>query len=255
MLPFSVLITTYNEEDNIRACIESVRWAEEIIIVDSFSSDHTLSIAQSFPQTKIFQREYTGPADQKNWAIPQAKFPWVLILDADERADTILKESISEIIPSNTTQDAFTISRINYFLGKRVQYSGWQNEKVTRLIRRDKCRYNSLQVHEDIEKSGLNIGHIQGGLHHYTYKSMGHFLEKMDRYAKWSAQDYLHKTKSIGWFHLFIKPFFRFFQHFVLKLGFLDGKVGFVISCIMAWGVFCRYLYMIDLKNSKKNDF
>ncbi len=250
MIPISVLITTHNEEENIKACLDSVSWAEEIIIVDSFSSDRTVEIANTFPQVKVFQRKYSGPSDQKNWAIPQASHSWVLILDADERADTLLKDSISILFNSNQTNDAYSISRLNYFLGKRVRYSGWQNERVIRLIKRDKCRYNTLQVHEDIEKKGISIGLLQGNLHHFTYKSMEHFLQKMDRYAKWSAQDHQHKTKVVNGFHLFVKPSFRFFQHYILKLGFLDGKTGFIISCIMAWGVFCRYLYLLDLKKN-----
>ena len=249
--PISVIITTFNEESHIEACIDSVAWANEIIIVDSFSDDKTIEIAKS-KNVVIHQRKYISPSDQKNWAIIQAKYDWVLILDADETVSDQLSKKIQFILNQNIiNEDLFWIARQNYFLGKKINYSGWQNDKVIRLIRKEKGRYNDKQVHEEIITTGLNVGYIAEKLNHYTYKSMHHFLAKMDRYAQWSAQDYAHKTKKVGFFQIVFKPFYRFVQHFILKFGFLDGMIGFIISAIMAWGVFLRYLYLLELKNKK----
>ena len=249
--PISVIITTHNESENIAACIDSVSWANEIIVVDSFSSDSTVEIAKN-KNAIILQREYIGPSDQKNWAIEQVKNEWVLILDADERVSMALQNKIQSILNQSTiNEDLFWIARQNYFLGKKINYSGWQNDKVIRLFRKEKGKYNDKQVHEEIITQGLKVGMIAEKLDHYTYKSMHHFLAKMDRYALWSAKDHAAKTKSVGIFQLFFKPLYRFIQHFFLKLGFLDGLTGFIISLIMAWGVFLRYVYLIDLKKNK----
>ncbi len=244
----TIIITCYNEAHNMRDLLESIKWAEEIMIVDSFSTDETLEIAREYTDF-ILQREYTTPANQKNWAIPQASHEWILLLDADERVTPRLREEILQIIENQPKEVAFWIGRENYFMEKRVRYSGWQNDAVIRLFRRNDCRYDNKAVHEEIETEG-KIGRLQSKLIHNTYKDMAHFLEKMRRYARLSALDYSEKTPRVTLYHLWVKPAFRFFKHYILKLGFLDGKVGFIISVIMAWGVFLRYLNILE--NSKK---
>ncbi len=241
----SILITTYNEADNIVACLQSVAWAEECWVVDSYSSDATVALATAQGAT-VVQRAYKGPADQKNWAIPQLSNEWVLVLDADERCSETLQKEIRSIIARNPPFDAFWIPRENFFMGQKIRYSGWQNDRVIRLIRRDVCRYNDKQVHEEIEITGIRVSTLSTPLQHFTFKNTSHFLEKQQRYALWSAKDHTAKTPRVGYFHLWIKPFFRFFKHFILKKGFLDGKVGFVISALMAWGVFLRYVHLLE---------
>ncbi|MBX2872907.1 MAG: glycosyltransferase family 2 protein, partial [Saprospiraceae bacterium] len=122
-------------------------------------------------------------------------------------------------------------------------------DAVIRLIKRDVCRYDDKQVHEEIIREGVSIGRLSSKMDHYTFKNATHFLEKMRRYGEWSAKDHLAKTKSIGLLQLCGKPFFRFIKHYFIQRGFLDGKIGFIISAIMAWGVFLRYLYMLEQKN------
>lgn len=248
--PISIIIPTFNEAANLTELLPQLQWAEEIIVVDSFSQDQTAEIAQKFA-TRFFQRTYTGPADQKNWAIPQAKHPWVLLLDADERLSPELLQEIQAFMKNPNTQYAgYWIGRQNYFMGQKIQYSGWQGDAVIRLIQRDLCRYNNKQVHEEIESEG-KIGRLKYKLEHYTYKDLLHFMSKMERYAAWSAQDHFHKTSKIGFFHLYVKPFFRFFNHFILRKGFLDGRVGFIISYIMAWGVLMRYIHIQKMQKEQ----
>lgn len=248
MRPLSVIITTLNEADNIAEVMASVAGADEILVIDSFSEDDTPLIAEQNGAT-VLQRKYQGPADQKNWAIPQARNEWVLILDADERVPKILWNEIQQLLSQEKIEfDGYWINRQNYFMGQKINYSGWQGDAVIRLIKRDVCRYDDKQVHEEIMTDGVNIARLSQKMDHYTFKNATHFLEKMRRYGEWSAKDHLEKTKSIGFLQLWGKPLFRFIKHFFLQRGFLDGRVGFIISVIMAWGVFLRYLYMLELK-------
>ena len=240
----SAIITTLNEADNIREAIQSVRWVDEVIVVDSFSEDGTFELAQKLAD-KTLQRTYTGPADQKNWAIPQADNEWVLVLDADERVPAELAAEIKQLLQQEKIPfDCFWIGRNNHFMGKSVRYSGWQGDQVIRLIRRDRCRYNRKQVHEEIETEGLRVGRLHHKLTHFTFKNLSHYLEKTERYGRWSAQDHLPRTPKITIFHFLFKPFWRFVKHYIFQAGFRDGKTGLIVSAIMAWGVFLRYAFM-----------
>ncbi len=253
MQPLSVLITTNNEADNIEAVLECAQWADEIMVVDSFSRDNTVALAKKYTD-KVVQREYKGPADQKNWAIPQLRNEWVLILDADERiGPEVIEEIQSWLEKPEIPYDAFWIPRQNHFMGQKVRYSGWQGDAVVRFFRRDKGRYDDKQVHEEIMTEGIRVSRLRHKMDHYTFRDLNHFLDKTRRYALWSAQDHLAKTPKVGWFHLWIKPAFRFFKHFVLQKGFLDGKVGFIISVIMAWGVFLRYVRIKEIHQQKRS--
>lgn len=254
MQALSVIITTYNESTNIREAIASVKWADEIIVVDSYSTDGTPDIAEKLG-AKVYERSYSGPADQKNWAIPKAKNEWVLLLDADERLTDKLTEEIKTILAGEEIpQDCYWIPRQNFFLGKKVNYSGWRGDAVIRLIRRDACRYDEKQVHEEIDTTNLRVGKLKNKLLHYTFKDSGQYLDKIRRYGEWSALDHFEKTPRVTYYHLFIKPLYRFFKHFVIQRGFLDGRVGFIVSTIMAWGVFLRYLRIIELRKRDQTD-
>lgn len=251
MRKLSVIIPTFNEEDNILEVLNTVRWANEWIVVDNFSADRTAELAKTFGAT-VYERKYTGPADQKNWAIPQATHEWILLLDADERVTPELALEIRHWLEQQTEipYDAFWIGRQNHFMGRKIRFSGWQNDAVVRLIRRDVCRYDNKQVHEEIDTAHIQVSRLKAKMDHFTFKSLDHFLEKMQRYARWSAQDHAGKTKAIGLYHLCLKPLFRFFKHYILKGGILDGATGFIISVIMAWGVFLRYAYLLAERRS-----
>jgi glycosyltransferase involved in cell wall biosynthesis len=243
----TIILTTLNESHNIVGVLESVKWADEIIVVDSFSTDDTCEIAKKYTD-RVYKRKFISYADQKNWAIEKATHEWVYIIDADERVPPVLQNEIQEILKNKIKFDAFEQGRENYFMGQKIRFSGWQGDTIVRLCHRDKCRYNDLTVHEDIITEGLQLGRLKNKLIHYTFKDMDHFLDKTNKYAKLSAKDHFDKTPYVGWFHLCIKPGFRFFNHFILKLGILDGKVGFIISVLMAWGVFLRYFKIKEMR-------
>ena len=245
-MQISAIIPVFNEEDHIIDAIESVSWADEIIVVDSFSTDKTLALAQS-KGVKILQRAYQYSASQKNWAIPQAKYDWVFILDADERVNESLKEEILKLKKETTTYDAFWIPRQNHFMGKKVRFSGWQGDKVIRLLRKEVCQYEDKKVHAEVICSG-KVGKMKSPLMHYTFKSIAHYMEKWDRYSTWSAQDHL-KSRPPHFFHLILKPAFRFFRDFILRGGFLDGKTGYIVCKLSSMGVFMRYVKIQEKLN------
>ncbi len=241
MQKLTAIIPTGNEEHNIEAVLRSVSFADEILVVDSFSTDKTVELAKPLA-TNIIQREYGNSASQKNWAIPQAKHEWILLVDADERVTPELQKEIKNILKTETEKDAFWIYRQNHFMGQKLNYSGWQGDKVIRLFRRDKCKYEKKHVHAEILVDG-KTGFLKNKLEHFTYKNLQHFLNKSDRYSTWSAKDRLKKTDKVTAFHLFWKPVFGFFKNYVLRLGFLDGKVGLIIAMDYA-----NYLYIRALK-------
>jgi glycosyltransferase involved in cell wall biosynthesis len=252
MQKLTVIIPTYNEAENLKELLPLVSWADELLVVDSFSEDDSVEIANAFG-AKVLERKYENSANQKNWTIPQAKNEWILLIDADERPTEALIKEVKAILATKPEEEAFWIGRDNYFMNKQIRFSGWQGDAVIRLFKRDHCRYEEKAVHAEIITNG-KVGRLTGRLKHYTYKSMQQFLRKMERYAVWSAKDYAQKTKKITFYHLNIKPAFRFFKHYILKQGFRDGKVGFIVCKVLAWGVFLRYVMMQEMRNKGELD-
>ena len=250
MPKITAIIPTFNEEAHIAAAIESVSWADEIIVVDSFSTDRTSAIVKAQENVRFVQHEYVNSAAQKNWIIPQAKHPWVFILDADERVTSELKEELIAFkMVASHGESAYWIKRQNFFLGKKLHFV-WKGDAVIRLFERDNCRYEALAVHAEVITKG-KIGKLKGHLEHHTVLTMERYMAKMEQYAQWSAKDYLDRTKSVGLFELYIKPAYRFFKHYILEGGVLDGKTGFTVSRLMAWGVRRRYEIIREMKKSQ----
>ena len=238
----TAIIPCFNEDHNIVNAIKSIDFADEIMIVDSFSEDKTIELATPLSDT-ILQRKYENSASQKNWAIPQAKNPWILLLDADERITPELKEEVQNIIKYGSDKSAFWIKRENYFMNKKIKYSGWQGDKVIRLFKRDECKYEEKNVHSEIIDNG-NVGILKHKITHHTYVNRRSYLKKLERYAKWQAKDYDKKIKNVTFFHTLIKPSIRFIKHYIIQLGILDGYPGLIISLYQAKAVSMRYKYL-----------
>ena len=251
MIKLTTIIPTGNEAHNIIEAIKSVEFADEVMVVDSFSTDATVKLAEPLADT-ILQREYENSASQKNWAIPQAQHEWILLLDADERVTPALKKEVLSIINSNTQYSGFWIKRQNYFMKKKVRFSGWQGDKVIRLLKRDECKYENKHVHAEIISTG-KIGILKNHLTHNTFISKEAYLNKITRYAKWQAKDYNKKVNKITLFHTLIKPLVRFLKHYILQLGILDGYVGFMISSYQAKAVSMRYKYLQEYRNGNRD--
>lgn len=250
MEKITAIIPTFNEEENIEKAIKSVLWADEIMIVDSYSTDRTLEIARKYTNF-IIQREYNNSASQKNWAIPQASNQWIFLLDADEWASIGLEKEIKQVLGSNPGESAFWMKRGNHFMGKRLRFSGFQRDSVIRLFRKENCRYQDLHVHSEIETTG-KVGRFKGRIMHNTYKSLDHFLRKNDRYTTWAAYDKVKRVEKVTYFHLLIKPLYRFVKHYFLQLGILDGKVGFILSWYYSYYVFIRSVKMMRIIAGEK---
>ena len=251
MQKLTAIIPTGNEIANIKEVIATVSFVDEILVVDSFSTDGTYEKAKELA-TKVIRRDYKYSASQKNWAIPQAEHQWILLLDADERVTPELEQEIKGIL-QNPTEDtvAYWIGRANHFMGKRVNYSGWRNDKVIRLFKRDFCKYEDKHVHAEIIADG-KVGRLKNKFHHNTYISLDKFIEKLNRYATWQAKDYDKKTGLLTPYHFVIKPFWGFFKHYVIQSGFRDGVVGLTISYLQGYAVFMRYAKLWLLRKNRK---
>lgn len=247
----SAIIICKNEEKFIAGAIESLLWADEVLLVDSYSTDNTLQIARQYP-VRVLQRPFDNYSRQRNWAIEQAAQPWVLMLDADERIPADLQQELTQLLKGSPEQPAYKIRRKNFFMGREVRYSGWQNDAVVRLFDKSQCRYSDKQVHEELVVPGGNIGKLRHRMLHYTYRNLPHFLDKWNQYSWLSAQDKAKKTGSVTLFHLAAKPLVRFLKQYFLKLGILDGRVGFIIAYLAASSVFMRYLKIWRLQEENQ---
>lgn len=252
MEKLTALIPAGNEITNIEGVISSVDFANEILVVDSYSTDGTYEKAKALADN-VLRREYDCSAYQKNWAIPQAKHEWILLVDADERVTPELKEEICGILKNPPQDDtvAYWIGRKNHFMGKHVRYSGMRNDKVIRLFKRDKCKYEDKFVHAEVIAEG-KVGKLEKKFYHNTYKSMDEFISKMNRYAWLQAKDYDKKTGKITPYHYVLKPTWGFFKHYVLQLGFLDGVVGLTLSYIRFYSIYSRYIKLMLLRKNEK---
>lgn len=247
----TAIIPTYNEEENIAKAIESVLWADEVIIVDSFSTDRTAEIVNEY-DVSLVQHEYINSATQKNWIIPQAKHEWIFLLDADEVATPQLISEIKEVLKSSEACAGYWIRRKSFFMGRPVNFSGWQRDKVIRLFKRDLCRYENNKVHAEIISEG-EIGALKHRILHYTYKGVDKSFERIRWYSTWKAYDKVEKGSSGNFYVLIIlKPFWRFFNQFIIRLGFLDGSVGFHIAVLSAFDVYLRGLKVIRILKGEK---
>jgi len=228
----------------------SVAWADEVFVVDSFSSDPTPELARE-AGARVVQHEYVNSATQKNWAIPQAAHEWVLIVDADERITPDLRDEILEILERDArgdgaVLDGYRIGRLNHFMGRRVRYCGWQNDTCLRLFRRDLGRYQDREVHADIEIPTGRVGRLRHKMPHYTFVSFDQYMKKFNQYTSWAALDRARRTPRVRWHHLALRPLGRFFKQYVLKRGFLDGQVGLVVCGLAAFSVFMKYAKLYE---------
>ena len=246
----SAIVTTYNEEKNIENCLKSIEWADEILVIDSFSTDNTVPLCEKFG-TRVLQRKYNYAADQKNWAIPQAKHPWIVLLDADEMVSENLAAEIKEILRTRPKQTAFWVRRTNFFLGKKVRFCGWQNDRVVRFFHRDH-RYENKMVHAEIEHT-KPFGSLKSTIIHHTTSNLEHYTKKIERYAHYAAQTYIKKNKNIGLFNLYIKPTFKFLNSYILRGGVLDGKTGWIICKLRAQETWLKARIALDYKNENKH--
>ena len=235
----TVLVTSFNEADNIVACLRSVAWADDILLVDSHSTDATLERARGLV-TRVLSHPYESPARQKNWGLAQALHPWVLILDADERVTPELEEEIRELLAAAPRQDAFWIRRRNTFLGRTIRFGGWGSDRVIRLCRPDRARYPEVLVHEEMVVDG-EIGELRGALLHHSVRSLGQYGEKMERFSSLWAEDRYRRGRRASALTVALHTLGRFLRMYVLQGGFLEGGHGLIVALQGSYSVFLKY--------------
>lgn len=236
----TVIIPCKDERANISHCIDSACLVgDEVIVADSGSTDGTLEYAAGRADCRVIQREYRTSGDFKNWAIPQARHAWVMILDADERVTAELAREIRELLASRPAHDGYWIFRSNHLMGHRVRHTDWARDKVLRLFRRDLGRYQGPSDHGEVVVRTGRVGRLQARLDHYTLWSWGAYLQKFDRYTRVQAEQWYEAGRPASWLRMFMQPPLRFLRDYVLFRGFLDGSVGLQISWTAAF-----YSYM-----------
>ncbi|HVP37114.1 MAG TPA: glycosyltransferase family 2 protein [Terriglobales bacterium] len=251
MARISAIIIVYNEEKNIQRCLESLSWADEIVVVDSFSQDRTKDIASSFTN-KIFDLEWQGFGKQKEFARQKASNDWVLSIDADEVVSEKLREEIKSIINKNNSLDGYYIPRLSNFLGRWIKHSGWFPDRVLRLFRKDRAEFDESPVHEKLILDGKS-GFLKNEILHYTDPDISHYLSKLDRYTTLSAQKLLTEGRNPTLFDLLFRPMAIFFKMYLFKSGFLDGWQGFVLACFSSFHVFVKYAKLWHLKSFRSS--
>lgn len=240
----SGLIITFNEEKNIQEILDDFSICDEIIVVDSFSSDQTVSIAQQNPKVKIIQHPFEDFTKQRNVALDAAANDWVLFLDGDERITPELHQEIISELNKFDKKDAYYFYRKFYFAGSPINFSGTQTDKNFRLFRKSKCRYVAdKKVHETLAVNG-SIGVFNNKLQHFSVSDYDSYKDKMIHYGNLKGQELFDKGKKFSVLTQYLKSAFKFFKTYFLRLGFLDGKEGFQLSVLQTLSVFETYEYL-----------
>ncbi len=246
MAALTVITITRDEERNIAECLESVRWADQRIVVDSGSRDRTVELARRFT-SDIYTIDWQGYGHARNFALDRAAGEWILWLDADERVPGDLAEEIQRLMQDDGKEyDGYAVARRAYFLGKWIKHCGWYPSRVVRLFRKDHGRFSETRVHERLELRG-SVGLLHHDLLHYTDAHLQQYLTKFNKYTTLAAEDMASQGKSFRLWDLLIRPPFLFFKMYLLRLGFLDGMHGFVLSVLSSAYVFTKYAKLWDL--------
>lgn len=253
MPKLTVLIPCKDERRHIRECIESVRGvADEILVADSGSTDGTLEIVRSLG-CRVIEREYINSANFKNWAIPQARYDWVLVVDADERVTPALAAEIRRVLRTEPAQDAYELKRDLFFLGHKINHCGISRNYLVRLFRRE-CRYAVRRVHSDVQVASGKVGRLTERMIHYTALDIDHFLAKQQRYSTWAALDAYEAGRRNSRLKMLLHAPFRFAQLYLLRGGWLDGRAGLVVCGIMAYYTFLKDAKLWSLWNERRQN-
>jgi len=244
-----VAIITKDEERNIRDCLKSVKWADEVVVVDNGSTDDTLKICREYG-AQVYAEEWKGYSGQKNSAIGKARNEWVLSLDADERVTPDLREEIAGALDGNPSVDGYFIARKNFFLGRWIKHCGWYPDFNLRLFRKSRGRFAERTVHEKVEVRG-RTANLRNPLMHETYRSFSEFFQRMDRYSTLAAREMHQEGRRYRFYDVFFRPPFTFLQMYILRAGFLEGYSGFLLSSLYSFYTFAKYTKLKELKNKK----
>ena len=224
----SVTIITKNEEKNIGRCLESLKWADEIVVVDTESSDRTVEICRQYTR-RIFNESWHGYGRQKNICAGHTKNRWVLNVDADEVVTPELAEEILSILKNGPQYPVYDLPRKNYFGGRWVRFGGWYPDRILRLYDKEKVAFSEVQVHEKLT-TDENAGSLKNPLIHYSYCDREEYVQRQESYSGIYAKEKMANGFRPNWTHLYLRPPLTFLKNFVLKMGFMDGSLGYFLA-------------------------
>lgn len=249
-LKLSVYVIGYNEEAKIRECLESVKWADEVVFLDSFSTDKTAEIAREYTD-KVFQQKFEGFGKLRNAALAHCSNEWILSVDSDERVSPELKDEILKLLEKGPDADAYLVPRKSHFLGKWVRHCGWYPDfRQPQFFNKNKMKYTGQMVHETYELPGGKLSRLNEHVLQYPFLNLDQYFKKMDRYSTLRANEMKKDGRSFKVVNLIVNPIAMFFRMYVVKLGFLDGSVGLILSILYAYYTVCKYIKLWELDNA-----
>jgi glycosyltransferase involved in cell wall biosynthesis len=248
----TVTVITHNERSHIAAALASVSWADEIIVVDSRSTDGTIDIARQLA-TRVEERDWAGYGAQKNYAADQASNDWILSIDADERVTPELAEEIRAVMSRGPVAPGYLMTRVAHYLGRWIRSTDWYPDYHLRLYDRRAARWSERRVHESVEVDGRPKGdkrlpRLRGELLHYPYRDMSDHLRKIDTYTTLAAQEWDAEGKRGTAWQALVYPRLAFFRNYILRRGFRDGRTGLLVSLLNSYYVFLKYAKLMELQ-------
>ena len=243
----SVTIITKNEEANIERCLKSLNWADEIVVVDSGSEDDTVEICKKY-NCNIIETEWQGFGRTKKFAADSAKYDWIFSIDADEEATPELTDEIKQIL-QNPKLNGYRIKRKSFYLGRMINHCGWSNDYPFRLFNRKFGNFNEKEVHESVKLKG-EVGKIESPILHYTYPTIALHIEKTNRYSSLQAIEMKEREKEYSILSALLLGIYKFINMYFIRLGFLDGKEGFMLCSIASFGVYLKYIKLRELNKN-----
>jgi glycosyltransferase involved in cell wall biosynthesis len=251
MRPISATIITHNEAANIEEALRSAAWADEIVVVDSGSSDATVEICRRYTH-RVFHRDWTGYVDQKNFAVDQSSHDWIFSLDADERVSAELLEEMQSLREEGVGHPGYRIPRVAFFMGRWIRHGDWYPDYQLRLFHRKYGRWQGGRVHESVKVQGIP-GLLKGEILHYTYRSLSDYLKRLEVYSTLAAADYDQRGKVASGLKLLGNPVVTFVKAYFLRRGFLDGVPGLMVAIMGAVSVYFKYAKLYELQRNSKN--
>ncbi len=246
--PVSVCVITKDEEENLPDCLESVKWADEIVVVDSRSTDRTREIAAA-AGARVIERDFPGHVEQKNFALEQAGGDWVLCLDADERCTPALREAIRAVLAGDPPLAGYAVRRHAFHLGRWIDHGGWYPDRKLRLFDRRRGRWGGRNPHDRVEVEGP-VGRLEGDLLHLSYRSLSDHLRQIDFFTTIAAREKRARGERPSLARLVLHPPGKFLRMYLLKGGFLDGVPGLVVASMGSWYVFLKYAKLRELEGA-----
>ena len=252
-LKVSAVIVCCDEEENVERCLQSLTWTDEIVVVDSFSQDRTVELCRKYT-SRIFQREWSGMARQREYAVSLAQNEWVFAVDADEVVtETLRDEVLMRLSEDRNGNSGYYIKRHSYYLGKWINHGGWYPDFKLRLFRKDKVYVGGENPHDKCFVHG-KTAKLKGEMIHYPYKNISRQLRTIDSYSDIVSEKLFQEKVAFPLVKMFIKPFVKFLETYIYKLGFLDGLPGFVISALSSYHVFMKYAKLWEKRNAVKHE-